>query len=247
MLSGLLLLAGVAQAVAQSTATGARRTPAITQVDVTISVTPGGAQVTIEKTTLPAPAVFKLAPGNYSVSMAAPGYISQTATIALDAAKGAAQTFAFNLQPVMYRLTVQASVKDAVVTVNKVAKGAQPYAEALTPGTYEVMVSARGYQDFAQTVQLNADTTVAAQLTPSMATLMLSPSYLEGDAQLVKVYLDGKLMNAQQAVRGAIQVPPGRHTVRLASAPSGLAVEGEMDFAPGQSYEMRLLLQFVAR
>lgn len=182
----------------------------------------------------------ELPPATYTVLVAAPGYDSYTETVNLDRQT----TVTANLKRTVFRLTVNANVKEAAVSVNNVAKGAAGYTEELPPGTYTVGVTAAGYEAYAETVNLNKQTTVTANLKAALATLVLAPQYLEGETQFVKIYVDGKLVNAQVAVKGVLQVPAGKHKVRVASAPAGLASEAEFDFVAGQKYEIRFLLQF---
>lgn len=179
--------------------------------------------------------------GTYAVVVSAKGYVDFTQNVRLDRDT----VLDVTLVPATFRLTVQSAVKDAVVTVNRVAKGPVPYQEPLPVGTYEIVVSARGYEDFVQTVVLERDTAVTAELKAAMASLVLPARYLEGEVKTLRFYLDGKLVNPQLAATGVVQVTAGRHQIRLASAPAGLAVEGEMTFEAGVQYELRLLLQFI--
>jgi hypothetical protein len=181
-----------------------------------------------------------LPPGTYTVLVSAAGYDPFTQTVNLDKET----TVTANLKRVAFRLTVNANVKEAVVSINNVVKGTAGYSEDLPPGTYTVSLTAAGYESYAETVNLSKQTTVTANLKQAQATLVLAPQYLEGETQFVKVYVDGKLVNAQVAVKGALQVPAGRHKVRIASAPAGLASEAEFDFVAGQKYEIRFVLQF---
>lgn len=311
LLAAVLLLVVGVSSFAQSGATGTTRAAAT--VDVTIATNPRGAQVTIDKVTRVSPAVFKLAAGTYNMTLQLANFQSQTVVLTIDASKGSAQTFTFNmvpatfrltvrpnvreatltlnrelqkgtmpwsqvlpqgtyalvvsakgyidftqtvqldrdtvvdvlLQPALFRLSVQAAVKDAVVTVNKVAKGALPYQEQLPGGTYEILVTARGYLDFVQTIVLERDTVVTADLKAAVATLVMPEKYLEGNVQHIKLYIDGKLVNPQLAVKGILEVPAGKHLVRIATAPAGLAVEGEFTFEAGVRYEVRPTLLFL--
>lgn len=178
--------------------------------------------------------------GTYTILVSAPGYDPYTQTVNLDRAT----MVTANLKRMAFRLTVNANVKEAVVSINNVVKGTAGYSEDLPPGTYTVSVTAAGYESYAETVNLSKQTTVTANLKTAQATLVLAPRYLEGETQFVRVYVDGKLVNAQVAVKGMLQVPAGKHTVRIASAPAGLASEAEFDFVAGQKYEIRFLLHF---
>jgi peptidyl-tRNA hydrolase len=178
--------------------------------------------------------------GTYTVLVSAPGYDPYSQSVTLDKET----TVTANLKRVAFRLTVNANVKEAVVSINNVVKGTAGYSEDLPPGTYTVSLTAAGYESYAETVNLSKQTTVTANLKQAQATLVLAPQYLEGETQFVKVYVDGKLVNAQVAVKGALQVPAGKHKVRIASAPAGLASEAEFDFVAGQKYEIRFVLQF---
>jgi len=94
-------------------------------------------------------------------------------------------------------------------------------------------------------IERNAWHAALADERAAVATLLVTDRYLDGNVQQVKLWIDGKLINERQALRAGIQIPAGRHQVRISTAPAGLAVEGEFVFIGGQRYDMQLILQFV--
>lgn len=232
-----LVLPGVAL-WSQSTSRGRTTT---TTFDLVVDANVKGASVFVAgELKGQAPYKAALAAGTYLVKVTAPGYIDWSQNVTLDKAV----TLNVTLVPQMFRLTVNSNVKEASISVNNVVKGQGQFAGDFPPGTYNVTVTAAGYNPYTQSVNLAAAATVTANLTPAEATLTIPVQSLEGDVQFLKVYVDGKLANAQMAVRGGIKVPAGRHRVRVASAPVGLAAEADFDFVGGQTYEIRLMLQF---
>jgi hypothetical protein len=228
------------------------------QVQVSFASNVQGADIAVNTPGQPTkgkiPFAAQLIPGSYDVTVSAAGYKPYAGKIAVGA--GAGQTFTFQLEAATVKVQFTTNVPASIAVtgganVNLQAKS--PATVDLMPAQYNITLNAQGYQQFAGTMVVDpkgVDPKTGMQvfnfvLQPAMSTLVLPAQYLEGDVQFVKVYLDGKLMNAQIAVKGSIQVPPGKHKVRLASAPVGLATEAEFEFAPGQTYEMRLQLQFV--
>jgi hypothetical protein len=184
--------------------------------------------------------------GSHEVQVTAPGFSDYFSTVnvagpmAVDVA----------LQPAGMLLTVNANVVGALVTVNNVAKGAAPYAEALPPGNYTVRVSANGYNDYITTVSLNQPMTLNAQLErplgPPLLTFVFAPTFLDPDVKAndpqgsVKIFVDNRRVNPNQQL-DQVAVSPGRHRIRVASGAFSVQL-GDMDFQAGMSYSIELTM-----
>ena len=178
--------------------------------------------------------------GNHTIRVTAPGYTDYQTTVTV----AGPMTLNAQLTPTLYALSVTSNVQGAAVSINGVAKGQTPYTEALPPGAYAVIVSAPGYTTYSASLNLTAAMAVAAQLQPAQATvtIVLPPNFLDPQNReapgLVKILIDGKLMNARRDVSG-IQIAPGKH--RIAVSSGGLLVQsGDVDFAPGINYTIEL-------
>jgi hypothetical protein len=249
-----LVVAALVVGVIGAQSTGRGRSFSTPQIEVTIKANVSNATVTIGKETLRAPAVFKLKPGEYDVTVQAPDHHAVSQKITVQQTKDNKAAFSFNLKPVLFKLTVLTNAKKAYVFVDRKDRGftrpdksrkEESLAINLRPGTYTVLVKSPGWQDFTARVNLRKDTVLEAMLKPAMARLTLPKKYLEGDVKFFKLYVDGKLLNAKMAVQGAIEIPPGEHTVVIASAPSGLRVEQVFDFEPGAEYVIELKMNFL--
>jgi WD40 repeat protein len=137
---------------------------------------------------------IKLPPGNYPVTVKAAGYRDFTTIITL---KGGPQSIKADLQRLLNRLTVSSNVAEAKIKIDNIEKGGfnsqNRFEVELEPSQYTVVVSADGYEDFRQTINL---TTAPQTVT---ATLNLAP---------VEVTISSNITNAQVL----IETPTGTLT-----------------------------------
>ncbi len=189
-----------------------------------------------------------LPPGTYGIRVTASGYQDYNTTVNVNAA------FTVNAQlaAMGYPLTITANLRTTALTINNIQKGGTPYTEVLPPGMYTIVVSAPGYADYVATVNLSSPLVINAVLQPGMATLsiVIPPSFLDPEDKgegfgLVKIFVDGKMMNPKRDVSG-IQVTPGKHRIVVSSG--ALFVQlGDFDFAAGQSYAIDLYMELRPR
>jgi hypothetical protein len=129
------------------------------------------------------------------------------------------QTLAVVLQPLNYQLSVNANVPGALVYLNDNQAGTTPFVAQIAPGSYSIVVTAPGYQDWTTQVTMNGPQTLNASLQPTMASLVfdLKPDNFTREMRdkrfaQVQVFVD----NVQQ--KGfTLQVAPGPHQIRVVS------------------------------
>lgn len=138
--------------------------------------------------------------------------------------------------PTTHTLTVTGNVGNATVLINGEQRGTSlPATLTLSPGTYTVQVRATGYIDFSQTVNLNSNQTVNANLQPATARVSLFVPQnilnqsISNPASQVQVFVDGN-----QVTGSSFDVPAGRRTIRIRSG--GLSAELTRDFTAGAQY-----------
>lgn len=191
-------------------------------------------------------------PGSHTVQVTAPGY--RTYTTALNVT--APMTIDVALQRLAgFQLTVVANVPSATVAVNDMVKGGTPYSEYLPPGPYTLRVSAPGYADYVATISLTRPMTMNVQLQrqslPPTFSIVIPPAYQNPDVRQgdprsrVRIYVDNQQVNERNETE-RIQVPPGRHSIRVASGALSIEV-GDIDMQPGTSYTIELSMDLKVR
>jgi archaellum component FlaG (FlaF/FlaG flagellin family) len=141
-------------------------------------------------------------------------------------------------------VTISPNINGARVYINGELVGSGSITRSLTPGQYSIRIEAPGYIDFTTTVSVSGNQTVSAELRPSLATLALTvpDSYLNRSVNnpesRIRVWIDGEIQDGQ-----TVQVRPGNRSVRITSG--GLTVETTFNFRPGQTYELRPVLNLL--
>jgi len=215
---------------------------------VTINTNAPGASISIDGAQIKGNA-SNLTAGSHSVGVSAPGYVAQNTTINVSRP----ETFQINLQPATVAVTFSANVGGADIAVGGPGgkfSGKAPFTAQLLPGSYAVNASAGGYQPLSTQVNVTqaSGQTFALTLQPSTATMniVIPRNVMDPDTKdegllrsMVKVFVDGKLMNAKAEVMGNVAVAPGRHTIRIASG--ALSFQQDFDFAAGGVYSLEVM------
>ncbi|MGA2641567.1 MAG: PEGA domain-containing protein [Spirochaetia bacterium] len=148
-------------------------------------------------------------------------------------------TFAVRLGPAGLPLTIRVSAPGAGVFVDGAdVTGTIP---RVAPGAHNIRVSAPGFQEYNQTINVNSPLTldVVLQSANSMLTLVIPPVFRDpemnpGDSRTdVRIFVDNNLANPDRALQ--IPIAPGRHSIRIASGAFSVQM-GDVVVQPGQSY-----------
>ncbi len=221
---------------------------------VTIRVTAPNASVFLDGNNITGstPSVM---PGSHTVQVTAPGFqdyntvINVSGPVALD----------IPLQAAGFLLTVNSNVPDATVIINNLAKGAVPYSEYLSPGSYTVRVSAAGYYDYIASVALDRAIAMTAPLKPlpqpvtqpSTLTFVIPPVFRDPQMQpgdpmdVVRIFVDNRLVNPNRELN-RIAIAPGRHRIRISSGSFSMQL-GDITVQSGMSYIIELALDMKVR
>jgi len=175
----------------------------------------------------------QLAPGSYSVTVRAPGFVDYVENFALNGPKAVNVT----LQPQTFQLTVNsANVKGAQVLINGNVAGQTPFATQMAIGSYSVTIRAPGFFDYAESFQLSGPKDINATLQPQIATFQvtlpaanINTDVKGGHWSQIQVYIDGELQKGQTG-----QVSPGKKMVKISSG--GMQVQSMVDFQAGKAY-----------
>ncbi len=150
-------------------------------------------------------APVKVGLGQHSIQVTAPGYQDYSTTLNVTAPPSGLSVV---LQPKGFLLAVDANAQNAEVFVNNVDKGPVPYADYFPAGRYVVKVTAPGYGDFSQTVDLRGDTSLPVTLRP-----ILYPISFKVNPPRATIFLDGRDVTGK-----ATLISAGQHTLQV-SAP----------------------------
>ncbi len=177
--------------------------------------------------------------GSYSVVVKAPGFLDFAQNIVVG--NGPAQVNAM-LQPMSFQVNVNGNVQGALVFVNGQQSGQTPFATALPPGSYTVLVRAPGFLDYQVQVAVNGPQAINAILQPATVSwqLKLPESLVNKDLKNgrdrgIDFWIDGQQQGEQNGpVFSAGQIQAGRHTLRFAAG--GIVYETQVDIQLGKSY-----------
>jgi hypothetical protein len=160
-------------------------------------------------------------------------------------------TFSVRLNPAGFPLSIRVATPGASVFVDGAeVTGTIP---AVAPGQHQVRVSAPGYMDYTTMVTVSAPFTMDVVLQSASSVLSFvipqgfqDPDMRPGDPRgQVRIYIDNRLVNPNREMSNIV-VPPGRHTVRVASGAFSAQL-GELMVQPGQSYVVELSLGLSVR
>jgi len=207
----------------------------------------------------------QLLPGSYNVNVTAPGYNPYVGRIVVN--MDANQSFTFNLEASTVKVeivtNVPASVRIMGGTADVSVQARTPVTLDLIPDQYNVVLEAPGYDQAIRGIVVDpkgVDPKTKVQrysfvLQASMATLDLvfSRQFLDPDLKeerearkLVKLYLDGKLLNPKGELVESVPVEPGKHRIRVTSGGFSFQAD-EYDFQPGVHYTVELMLQLLIK
>jgi hypothetical protein len=122
------------------------------------------------------PATFELAPGSYQVVISQTGYddYTENSTVISRAETTVNATLILSTGS----LIINSTPSGASIKINGNTQGTTPKSFELAPGSYQVVISLTGYQNYTQTLSVTSDTerTINAALTPANGTLAISSS-----------------------------------------------------------------------
>jgi hypothetical protein len=201
---------------------------------LTVNSNVTGAQVLVNDTAIgAAPAAATVQAGNYNIKVNAPGYEPYSATVTVNGNL----THTANLKALAYRTTINANVAGAEVFFNGVKAGTVPFQADLVQGSYNLKVTAPGYQDYNAGISVSGAQTFNINLIPLFATITVTipAQFLNtstgNPTARIELFVDGSKINGLSA-----QVQPGQRTIRIASG--GLSMESVVNLQPGRSYTM---------
>jgi hypothetical protein len=157
-----------------------------------------------------APTSVTVAAGQHSVRVTANGFTDLTQTVNVRA--GQTVDLNFNLRAIVQNGTISVNVSpsNATVFVDGVRVGTGSQSVTVAPGQHSVRVTANGYTDFNQTVNVNAGANVPVQanLQAIIQNGILQVNVPNG----AQVFINGALVGSNS---GRITVPAGQVSVRV--------------------------------
>ncbi len=145
----------------------------------------------------------QLAPGSYSVTVRAPGFVDYVENFALNGPKAMSVT----LQPLTFQLSVNAAnVQGAQVLINNNPAGQTPFNANLAPGSYSLIIRAPGFVDYAENFALNGPKSVNISLQPQTFQLTVNSANVKGAQVLINGNAAGQTPFATQLAIGSYSV-----------------------------------------
>ncbi len=192
------------------------------------------AQVSVNGATIgTAPINVSVEAGTYRVQISAPGYEPYEANVSVTNNTSLAAT----LKQQAGKITITANVIGAEVYLNNVKAGVTPFTTELPFGSYNLKISAPGYQDYAAGIVVSGQQNIVANLVPLMATVRLNISDRYFGKQhknplgLIEFYVD----NIKQKDL-TVTVAPGTHNFRLEFGV--IALETALVVEAGKTYTL---------
>jgi hypothetical protein len=181
-----------------------------------------------------APARLALPGGRYTVMVETAGFhpFTQIVNLTRDTTVNA------QLQAMTFRLNVTSNVNGAEVYLGDGMIGKAPLHAEVAPGTYTLRVTAPGYFEVSQIINLQENFNINVNLRKlvSQVTFTVPAAYLNPDVKdplkLFTLYVDGRRVTGSLAASFEIQA--GQHLVRLETG--GIIFEAQYLFEPGRDY-----------
>ncbi len=242
----LVLFIGSMALYAQTGTFGSKRSKS--QVLVTISCNVKGATVQIDRYRGRSPFRVKLNPGQYSLTVSAPGYTTFRGRVTIKKGRST-QYITISLAPaVVYAIFRTTNVEGATVYVDGKYSGHTPARVRLSPGVHNVKFEAKGFMPLSTRVNVENrnNKTYSFTLTPLRATLtvLVPSSYINNRVKnarrLIQIYVDNRLINKNGEIRN-LKIEGGTHLLKIVSG--GLVVEGSFNFEPGMVYNVQLYME----
>ncbi len=220
----------------------ARLQPASYQLTVTASV-PNAAVYINGSNRGNAPVSLMLQMGVYDLSVRAAGYEEYSASVNLNRNLNVSAS----LKPIIYNVSIGSNVKGATVYVDGNARGSVPVTIPLQTGVHTIRISAPGYLDVEQRLNVQRDTNVNATLQPAFAhvSVSISPDYLnplvKEPLSLFRIYVDETPITTEELRRMRFRLRPGRRKIWVVTG--GILIESTFMIAPGKDYILRFGLE----
>lgn len=201
---------------------------------LSISANAPNAQVSVNGAPMGnAPINVSVETGIYRVQISAPGYEPYDANVSVNNNTNLAAT----LKQQAGKLTISANVIGAEVYLNNIKAGVIPFTTELPFGSYNLKITAPGYQDYVAGIVVSGPQNIIINLVPLMATVRLNISdrffgkQHKNPMGLIDFYVD----NIKQK-DFTVSVVPGTHNFKLEFGV--IALETTLVVEAGKTYTL---------
>lgn len=142
-----------------------------------------------------------------------------------------------------HSLRITGNVQGAEVYLNNVKAGTIPFNQSLPQGSYNLRVTAPGYQDYSAGIVINGNQNLVVNLVGLFATITVQvPDAMVNRAVNNPFNQISLFVNDSRVSGFSVQVPAGQHKIRLVSG--GLSLEGTITVQAGRNYILQPSLSF---
>jgi hypothetical protein len=185
-----------------------------------------------------APQRLDLPGGRYTVKVEANNYheFTQVVNLSRDISVNA------QLQPMTFRLNVTSNVNGASIFLDNKLIGRAPHRSEVEPGNYTLKVSAPGYGEYSEVINIRDNFNINVNLRKLVAKVQFTvpaaflTTNTKDPLRLFTLYIDGTRVPG--SLGNEIEVEAGRHTVKIEKG--GLVFEAQFVFEPGSDYLLEL-------
>ncbi|QDA31598.1 PEGA domain-containing protein [Thermococcus indicus] len=177
---------------------------------LTVTSSPSGAEVYVDSNYIGTTPLedYKLSTGEHSVVVKKNDYQDYETTVTIEPGKTEKLEVTLSKEPGTLKITSEPS--GAKVYIGGDYKGTTPLTLNLAPGTYDVKLTMKDYEDYTTTVTLSPGETKSLSAT-------LKPAYgylsVESDPSGAEVYVDGNYIGTTPITD--YKLSPGEHSIRI--------------------------------
>jgi len=182
------------------------------------------------------PATLALPPGSYEIAIEAPGYVTQSQKITVEA--GVHPDIDFSLEK-LSSLNIEADVSGAEVRIDGKREGVTPLKRELPAGLYKVEVASDGHRTVERQVRVNAGDQISLMVSLPVVGHERLLSLLPSPSLPAEVSIDGLPSGRLPLER---KIPAGAHRIEVTS-PGRQTLSSEVQIPTDRDLQLAVRLE----